>query len=132
MKPPSVVRIRRKGGVIVCNCDIYIGREIQMGGWDLKKSKWHNPFKKSDGSSIETILKKYEHYVRASSRLMHSLKELSGKRLGCWCHPNPCHGDVLRKLFLEQFPQSESKGRKKVLKLTHSENEEKIEMESGT
>jgi hypothetical protein len=24
--------------------------------------------------------------------------ELKGKKLGCWCKPNACHGDVLAEL----------------------------------
>jgi len=27
-----------------------------------------------------------------------ALPELKGKRLGCWCAPLPCHGDILREL----------------------------------
>ena len=30
---------------------------------------------------------------------MASLGELGGKRLGCWCAPLSCHGDVLVKLW---------------------------------
>ena len=29
------------------------------------------------------------------------LSELKGKRLGCWCKPAPCHGDVLVELIEE-------------------------------
>lgn len=29
------------------------------------------------------------------------LLELKGKRLGCWCKPAPCHGDVLVELIEE-------------------------------
>jgi hypothetical protein len=32
---------------------------------------------------------------------MKALFELKGKILGCWCHPLPCHGDVLVKLIKE-------------------------------
>ena len=27
--------------------------------------------------------------------------ELTGKILGCWCNPEPCHGHVLVKLYKE-------------------------------
>ena len=33
---------------------------------------------------------------------MESLIELEGKVLGCWCHPEPCHGDILVKLLREK------------------------------
>ena len=32
---------------------------------------------------------------------MNRLAELDGKTLGCWCAPNPCHGDVLVRLCEE-------------------------------
>ena len=31
--------------------------------------------------------------------LKQSLLELDGKTLGCWCHPDPCHGDILIELI---------------------------------
>ena len=30
---------------------------------------------------------------------MACLPDLEGMRLGCWCAPLPCHGDVLVKLL---------------------------------
>jgi hypothetical protein len=30
-------------------------------------------------------------------QLIRDLAALSGKTLGCWCSPKPCHGDVLAK-----------------------------------
>ena len=38
MSRPIVVRPRVKGGVIVQDCDIYIGRKQTQGGWNLKES----------------------------------------------------------------------------------------------
>lgn len=29
--------------------------------------------------------------------------ELDGKRIGCWCKPTDCHGDVLVKIRHEQI-----------------------------
>ena len=100
-KPTTVVRIRRSKGVVVVGCDVYIGRPMFRGGWELLGSKWANPFKLdgSDGDRARA-LKSYEEYVRAGP-LMKSLDELRGKRLGCWCNPLPCHGDVLVKLVAE-------------------------------
>lgn len=36
---------------------------------------------------------------------MAALSELKGKTLGCWCKPNPCHGDVLLTLLKEEQDQ---------------------------
>ena len=105
--PPTVVRLKRtvKDG-IVQDCDVYIGREVGRGGWSLKRSPWHNPYKLPYGTKptpeqVREVLDKYEAHVRARPELMAQLLELRGKRLGCWCKPGPCHGDVLVKLVEE-------------------------------
>ncbi len=105
MKLPTVVRIQRKGGRVIQNCDFYIGRECKMGGWNLEASKWANPFSLAAyGNNLEVVLSKYEHHVSQRPDLLAALPELAGKRLGCWCDPKPgrnqwCHGHVLVKLF---------------------------------
>jgi len=68
--------------------DIYIGRG----------SRWGNPF--FEGSRQENI-EKYREYVCGRQDLINILSELIGKRLGCFCAPLPCHGDVLIELMLE-------------------------------
>lgn len=98
----KVVRIRRSNGKIVQDCDIYIGRACSMGNWNLKASKWGNPFKLSE-YSLDEALKKYEEYVRNNKELIASLPELAGKLIGCWCYPKPCHGDILIKLLKEFY-----------------------------
>jgi hypothetical protein len=97
----QVVRIRRKGGVVVQDCDIYIGRQMSMGGWKLSKSKWHNPYSVKE-YGLDTCLEMFEDYIRGNETLMSELEELDGKVLGCWCHPSRCHGDILIKLLQEQ------------------------------
>ena len=74
---------------------------MYQGGWKLPASKWANPYKVvGEGAEArELALQQYEAHVRANPSLMASLAELGGKRLGCWCTPLPCHGDVLVKLW---------------------------------
>lgn len=94
----TVVHLKRKDGVVVQDCDIYIGRACNMGGWRLTQSKWHNPFTiKTHG---EKVFELYEEYIR-SSPVIKDIEELRGKRLGCWCAPNRCHGDILVKILNE-------------------------------
>lgn len=97
----TVVRIRRKDGKIVQDCDIYIGRQCNMGGWRLPKSKWHNPYSAKKYSREESLIK-YEEHIRSDPALYSQLGELEGKILGCWCHPQSCHGDILVKLLKEK------------------------------
>lgn len=72
-----------------------------MGGWTLPQSKWHNPFTvKQYGQQAIPL---FEEYIRKSS-LMNDIEELRGKRLGCWCKPNACHGDILVKILHDTRP----------------------------
>lgn len=66
-------------------------------------SKWRNPYPvKKYG--LDQSLRLYEEHIR-NSDLWYQLPELKGKVLGCWCHPNRCHGDVLAELYRERREQ---------------------------
>ncbi len=95
----KVVRIQRKGAKIVQDCDVYIGRAWNMGGWKLPKSKWANPFSVKQSGTATKAVERYREYVMSSPKLLADLGELQGKTLGCWCKPGPCHGDVLVQLL---------------------------------
>tara|TARA_R110002020_G_scaffold263423_4_gene478114 strand:+ start:487 stop:753 length:267 start_codon:yes stop_codon:yes gene_type:complete len=81
--PTTVVNLR------TAPFDVYIGRAGK--GQD---GKWGNPF--STGTREENI-KNFEEYLVNNKELMQDLHELRGKRLGCFCKPRACHGDVLKK-----------------------------------
>ena len=104
---PRVVRIRRRGGRILQGCDCYIGRAVKKGGWNLDASIWANPFQRKLRLPAGSTLLAYERYIRANPILMHEIPLLAGKTLGCWCKPNPCHGDVLVKLVQEHLEMEE-------------------------
>jgi len=78
--------------------DVYIGREVPEHG--LPASKWGNPFVLEDDSDAERdrIIAVYREWIVQQPELMASLGELRGQRLGCWCAPKRCHGDVLAQL----------------------------------
>lgn len=97
----KVVRLRMYRGKIIQDCDVYIGREINYGGWNLSRSKWANPFKIEDYGDRETVIQLYKKYLMSKPELMNCLPELKGKRLGCWCKPESCHGDVLAEISNE-------------------------------
>ena len=80
---------------------LYIGRDMSFYVPGTTKSKWCNPFSiKKYG--LQECLIRYEQHVRNTPTLMNCLvEELDGKVLGCWCHPNKCHGDILIKLLNE-------------------------------
>jgi hypothetical protein len=83
--------------------DVYIGRP----------SKWGNPFthmrkvaaKNQDLTLVanrEEAVERYRNWLfdehGKSHNLLDDLHELKGKRLGCWCDPEVCHGHVLAEL----------------------------------
>ena len=79
--------------------DVYIGREVPEFG--LPASKWGNPFVMADDSDEERTraIEEYRSWIGDQPELLAALEELRGKRLGCWCAPKPCHGNVLIELL---------------------------------
>lgn len=71
--------------------DVLIGRP----------SKWGNPFQIGRDGTREQVIKLYEVHIRRQPDLIAALPELVGKRLGCYCKPLACHGDILMKLLKE-------------------------------
>jgi hypothetical protein len=73
--------------------EVYIGRP----------SKWGNPFIIGRDGNRATVIEKYSKWIRTQPHLLNDLEELRGKRLGCFCAPQPCHGDVLIALLEERI-----------------------------
>jgi len=85
---------------------VYIGRAMNYPNLTVPQSKWGNPFPVQKYGRDE-CLKLYENHVR-NGELAKSLDELKGKTLGCWCHPEPCHGHILAKLIAEKEASKEA------------------------
>lgn len=71
--------------------DVYIGRG----------SMWGNPFVIGKHGNRDEVISRYEDYIRQREDLLARLSDLKGKRLGCYCAPRKCHGDILIKLIDE-------------------------------
>ncbi len=69
--------------------DVYIGRP----------GPWGNPFEIGRDGTRKQVVGLYRIQLWADIRhgrvTREQLAELHGKTLGCWCSPQPCHGDVL-------------------------------------
>jgi hypothetical protein len=89
--------------------NVYIGRKgivfIDGARYPQKDSLWANPYKITKDETREDVIQKYEMYIRnrlkTEDGLLKQLLNLKDKNLGCWCHPESCHGDVLQKLIKE-------------------------------
>jgi len=69
--------------------DVYIGRP----------GEWGNPFVIGKDGTREDVITKYREWLHAQPELVaKARRELRGKRLGCWCAPKACHGDVLAEI----------------------------------
>lgn len=80
--------------------DVYIGRG----------SKWGNPFThlpvgntlaQHQVATREQAIEAYRLWITIGEGkyLLNHLEELRGKRLGCYCKPLSCHGDILVELL---------------------------------
>lgn len=78
--------------------DVYIGRG----------SKWGNPYSHKDGTKADFKVKNraeaiamYRLYITKGDgkHLLNNLDELRDKKLGCYCKPLHCHGDILLELI---------------------------------
>lgn len=85
----------------------YIGRKgivfINGNRFPLYDSKWANPYKITDTQPREKVIQLYSKYIEekleSDNNLVNELLKLKGKKLGCWCKPECCHGDVLIDLI---------------------------------
>lgn len=78
---------------------------IRTDEYDVKidrSTRWGNPWPIGRLSRREVIAK-YREYINTEIRegriTISDLLALKGKRLGCWCKPLACHGDVLVELI---------------------------------
>ncbi len=72
---------------------------------------WGNPFRHGSRKQKIARYRKYLWWkINQEPGLERDLAALRGKKLACWCHPKPCHGDVLVKAIewavkeLEEHP----------------------------
>ena len=69
--------------------DVYIGRG----------SHWGNPFVIGKDGDRDQVIAKYKDLLKQRLRsgdvTRADLLALDGKKLGCFCKPKACHGDVL-------------------------------------
>lgn len=64
-----------------------------------RPGKWGNPYVIGQHGTRQEVLAKYKQHISVRGDLLQALLELRGKRLGCWCAPLPCHGDILLELL---------------------------------
>jgi ParB family chromosome partitioning protein len=69
-----------------------------------RRTEWGNPFEIPYDGDRQTVIRNYaEHYLPHKPSLLARVSELRGKALACWCAPEPCHADVLKRRA-EEWP----------------------------
>lgn len=80
--PTTVVNVKTE------KCDVYIGRPSVFG----------NPFsvyKYGRKQCIEKYRQYFELLIKHDPKFREKVLSLKGKKLGCFCKPLECHGDVI-------------------------------------
>ena len=85
--------------------DIYIGRGVDPRTGE--PGRWGNPFSHRPSGALgvtrvasrDEAIERYRRWlwerIKAGEVDLAALASLHGKALGCWCAPQPCHGEVL-------------------------------------
>lgn len=89
------------------NNNFYIGRPgvvfVNKKRYPTSSSIFANPYKIGKDGTREEVIVKYKEYMigklENDKSLVEQLISLKGKNLGCWCYPEPCHGNVLLELI---------------------------------
>jgi hypothetical protein len=87
--------------------NIYIGRAgvvfINNERYPKQSSIFCNPYKIGKDGNREEVLEKYKNYIIKKIEndidIKKELMKLKDKNLGCWCSPDPCHGNILLELI---------------------------------
>ena len=84
--------------------DVYIGRRgkfmvLHGGTGEGEDGYFGNPFPLKHESLRADVLAKFRTYfyerLGRDEEFKRRVLALKGKRLGCYCTPSPCHGDII-------------------------------------
>ena len=80
---------------------VYVGRANQ----GLPQSPLANPYSIRQAGSRENVIELYRSWLwlqirHKSTRILNALKQLDEDSvLVCWCHPLPCHAQVIERAW---------------------------------
>lgn len=97
MSHPLVVNVTKRAGKRP-EWDVYVGRGACPCGERAcphGATGWGNP---CAGRPLVVYVDHLATRLRHQPAFRRALAELRGKRLGCWCAPDPCHADILARL----------------------------------
>tara|TARA_R100001460_G_scaffold9044_2_gene22059 strand:- start:1051 stop:1836 length:786 start_codon:yes stop_codon:yes gene_type:complete len=95
----------KAGGTVVAN--MRDGKDEALISWAKengyfqridRNSQWGNPYELGKDGDRDTVCNSHIYYFKKKLSLHQQLMDIKGKVLGCWCYPERCHGDYLKKL----------------------------------
>lgn len=111
MRPTTVVNLKGHRDDPAYADVIYVGRAVHRGGWHLPASPLSSPFRPGPDGTRREVIEKYRRYLLGRPDLLALLPDLRGRRLGCWCLPEPCHAEVIAELADTPPPSARAAGR---------------------
>ena len=85
--------------------DVYIGRK--QGHNQKIFGYFGNPFILQKHGTREKVIQKYKKYfydrIEKDPEFKQKIESLKGKRLGCFCKPQKCHGTVILEWLVARF-----------------------------
>lgn len=74
---------------------IYVGHAGPRHSWP--ESDFANPFLGMARTDRAGMVRKYREWLSSKAGLLRRVDggEFTGRALGCWCAPQPCHADVI-------------------------------------
>jgi hypothetical protein len=99
--PPTLLNLYHVGDIkkwMENPHNLYIGRSCRSYN---KASYWQNTFRISSFCSRTESLANFKSSLQQNVEMRSKISTLANKNLGCWCFPQPCHGDILINFFLD-------------------------------
>ncbi len=95
------------GGTVVANlkCDKKLIAWAKKAGLYVRIARpgpWGNPYVLGKAGDRAHCIASFRTYFLGRPDLHARLIELKGKVLGCYCHPEACHGDELIRFMRER------------------------------
>lgn len=116
-KKKAVIKINNLKYSLICptmmqDHFVYIGRKNKTLG--LEESPLANKYRIGPDGSREEVIRKWKDDLieqlkynseqrKEIERLYEILKEVGELTLLCYCHPLPCHGEVIRNVLLHKL-----------------------------
>ena len=112
MKPEiKIINIKGSSHLKLSEGMVYVGRRAR----GLPESPLANPFKIGPDGTREEVIAKYRAWLEGAiqradipaiaelERLYEIARDTGRLTLACWCHPQPCHADVIAAAIKKMF-----------------------------